>query len=284
VVLAEAGEAAGLGHLSRSAAVAVALEARGVGVQCLAHGAAAPVRHGQVEWTPVRVLDELSPSAPDVLVVDSYVIDAGEAAERVRPGALVVFDDGERAVPEGATPVRGLELACLGPVYWGLPPARIEPEVRRVVVTVGGGSPGLGAELAAAAAEAVPGAEVGLVGREIPPQDALLDELVAADLVVCAGGQTMLEAVAVGTPCVALVVADNQRGQAQALAEREAVWVIDPPDPGAAGTAVGRLAADLELRSGMSQAGQGAIDGFGALRVAFGIARQAASRPSSRPR
>src|SRR5260221_13340499 len=39
----------------------------------------------------------------------------------------------------------------------------------------------------------------------------LLDELAAADLVVTAGGVTMLESLALGRPTVAFVLADNQR-------------------------------------------------------------------------
>jgi spore coat polysaccharide biosynthesis predicted glycosyltransferase SpsG len=98
----------------------------------------------------------------------------------------------------------------------------------------------------------------------------LAGDLLNTDLVVCAGGQTMLEALAAGAPCIAVVMAENQRRQADYLAGLGAVRVSDEAG---LSTAVDAVAADPGLRTRMSATGQSLIDGYGAFRVAFAIDR-----------
>jgi spore coat polysaccharide biosynthesis predicted glycosyltransferase SpsG len=114
--------------------------------------------------------------------------------------------------------------------------------------------------------EAPPGVELVVA----PPS--LRSELMQADLVISAAGQTMLEAVAVGTPCVALPLFDNQRRNAMLLEKRGAVLVVD-----SSGVALGRvvtdLAEDAARRREMARRSQEAVDGYGAHRIAFEIER-----------
>jgi spore coat polysaccharide biosynthesis predicted glycosyltransferase SpsG len=100
-----------------------------------------------------------------------------------------------------------------------------------------------------------------------PPD--LLGELLEADVVVSAAGQTMLEAACAGTPCVAIALVDNQRRQ---LATLERAAAVVAAEPESAATAVAALAADLPRRVALADRGREAVDGYGALRLAWQLA------------
>lgn len=96
-----------------------------------------------------------------------------------------------------------------------------------------------------------------------------------AGLAVSAGGQTVYELAACGTPTVAVEVAENQRASLAALEAAGVVLLA-----GRAGEdrlavrirlAVERLLADAETRAGMAAAGQALVDGHGASRVAAAL-------------
>jgi UDP-2,4-diacetamido-2,4,6-trideoxy-beta-L-altropyranose hydrolase len=295
-VVADGSADAGLGHISRSSALAVALRCRGVEVRCRAYGAEAPIERDAVAWEP---LAHVEPIEADALVLDSYRL----SAEGLRGGAPLVLmhDRGEVRDAQLVVSVAGQadgaderslvgpSYACLRPMFWGMPPRRLGPRVSRVLVTTGGGNAaGWERELALAARAAMPEAAIALVrgphvgddklaprddGVEIVDSpDSLLAPLLAADLVISGAGQTMLEAAASGTPCVALAVADNQRAQAELLAELGAIEFVDPPDPERASRAAAELARDADRRSALAQRAQSVVDGFGALRVAYAVA------------
>jgi UDP:flavonoid glycosyltransferase YjiC (YdhE family) len=180
--------------------------------------------------------------------------------------------------------VGGLALTCLGPAYWGLPDPPEPPDhVRRALVTMGGGDPGGHAvAVAQTVREALgPGVEVtvvrgpqanfadppGMVVLDRPPS--LLAPLRAADLTVTACGSSLLEALAVGTPTIGVVLAANQRPKAEEIARQGATELLEPAAHQALAEAVGALAADARARRARSQAGSGLEDGYGALRVAY---------------
>ena len=98
----------------------------------------------------------------------------------------------------------------------------------------------------------------------------MVDVLQDADLVVTAAGQTMLETLCVGTPCVATAVVDNQRAQLDLLARAGGVRAAQPAG---IGEAVAALVADATARAQLAAAGRELVDGFGALRVAGLIAQ-----------
>jgi spore coat polysaccharide biosynthesis predicted glycosyltransferase SpsG len=152
-----------------------------------------------------------------------------------------------------------------------------------VLVVTGSGGGDVGADLARALNSALPDAAVTLVrgpyAPEAPPgistleaPESLLEPFLAADLVVGGAGQTMLEAAATGTPSVALPLVDNQNRQARTLEVAGAARVADPPTLEAAVTAACDLVADKEARRCLSERAQKAVDGFGALRVAYQVA------------
>ncbi len=299
VFVADAAKEAGLGHISRSSAVAVALRSREIDTRCYAHGADEPIEHDAVTWLPLSD-DELPASPEHVLVIDSYRVPQEALARAAQTARVVVMHDyGD--VPAGAALVvspagspssddnawlSGLAYAALRSGYWGLPTRSLDERVRHVLVTTGSGHfANTGRNLAQLLAETLPEATVALVRGPHAPIAALpgvevlhapyslLEPLLAADLVVSAAGQTMLEAAATGTPCIALPLAENQRPQAVRLAELGAVRVVDPPRGEDVTAALFELAQDVEARRALSRNGQRAVDGYGALRVAFEIAR-----------
>jgi spore coat polysaccharide biosynthesis predicted glycosyltransferase SpsG len=281
-LVADAGADAGLGHLSRCSAIAAVLRRNGHTVRCRAYGAHSPVERYGVGWEP---LPSPGPIAVDerVLVLDSYHVGAHEQAALGRDHQLVLLHDAG-TIPAGALAIvtRGRQ-ACLGPDYWDAPPRRVRDEVKAVLVTTGGGAAGasLGARLAGAVRSALSSVNVALVTgpfartspldgvRVVAGASSLAGELAAADLVVSGAGQTMLEAAALGTPCVALVIAENQRRQADEMAAAGAADVVGDED--AAVARVVALAADRPVRQALAQHGQAAIDGGGARRVAARI-------------
>jgi UDP-2,4-diacetamido-2,4,6-trideoxy-beta-L-altropyranose hydrolase len=282
-IVADGGPSAGLGHLGRCSAIAAALRARGLEVECHAYGASRPVRVDAIEWTP-------GTAAGDVVVLDTYTLPEAERdalAARVplvamhdfggapRGAALVVSVGGEPAPGVLA----GLRYAPLRPAYWGLPRREVSGPARRVLVTTGGGAlQDAGVALAREAAAAFP--EVALVrgpyaAFEAPPGVELIDapptllpHLLQADAVITAAGQTALEAAATGAATIAVPFVDNQRRNAAALERAGAAVVAEPGDAVAA-------AASLDAAA-LARGGQAAVDGYGALRIAFAVATLAA--------
>ena len=96
----------------------------------------------------------------------------------------------------------------------------------------------------------------------------LLPHMLNADIVVTAAGQTALEAVATGAATIAVPMVDNQRRNAQALDSAGAARVVEP----------GEELDALETldRQELAERGQRAVDGYGALRIAYRIAELAA--------
>lgn len=93
----------------------------------------------------------------------------------------------------------------------------------------------------------------------------------AADLAVGAAGVSSWERCALGLPAVALIVADNQRPNAQALSAAGAALVLGEAkavDEAALAAGVGTLIGGAPALGAMSKAAAGLCDGRGAERVA----------------
>lgn len=187
---------------------------------------------------------------------------------------IAVDDD----VESPAHVLAGLRYACLRGDFWGLAPREIEDSPGRVLVTTGGGDlGGLGGRIAARLADRFPEVQVELVwgpgfAGEPPPDVtvlerpcSLLEPLLRADVVVCAGGQTMLEAAATGTPALVLETAPNQSRQISVLAAYEAVLPVREDE---VPEVLERVLGSARLRRALSRRAKAAVDGRGALRIA----------------
>jgi spore coat polysaccharide biosynthesis predicted glycosyltransferase SpsG len=238
---------------------------------------------------------------PPLLLLDSYRLEAASVRKRTGAARLALMHDegplpaiaelivtsDPQVVGTRAGIVGGPDLAPLGPGFWGLPaPAEPAPEVRRVLVTTGGGDPaGHAVGLARAVSQAVPRAEVLLVrgphadfpdppGVTVLDRPAsLLEPLIAADLALTAAGNSLLEAAAVGTPTVGVVLAENQRAIARGLADQGATELFPPDAQEPLVTAIRALAASPDTRRERARRGRALVDGYGALRIAFLLAR-----------
>ncbi|WP_309606169.1 UDP-2,4-diacetamido-2,4,6-trideoxy-beta-L-altropyranose hydrolase [Phenylobacterium sp.] len=102
-----------------------------------------------------------------------------------------------------------------------------------------------------------------------------------ADIAVGAAGSSTWERCTLGLPTLMVVLAENQRAAAQALAERDAALVVDA---GAASfepafdVALMRITTDAGLRRRLAEASAGLCDGLGAGRVAEVFLKLVAAR------
>ena len=295
-LIADAGPEAGWGHVSRSSGLAAALASRRVPIRRRGFGIEEPIERDGMKWVPLGA-DALA-SVPDGATVwlDTYRLPLVEVEALAARARLCVMYDGvagpprnaELVVSVGAAPrktddrrwLSGPAYACLRQSFWGAAERELSETVRSILITTGAEGR-LAAELAAAIREATAVERVTLVrgpldtaGTEteevdvLAAPDSLFDPLSQADLAVTAGGQTMLEAASLGTPCIALASSDDQRGQINLLAKEGAVLPVDPPSADVVRRLVSELVADSQRRQTMSRASQRTVDGLGALRVA----------------
>jgi spore coat polysaccharide biosynthesis predicted glycosyltransferase SpsG len=92
-----------------------------------------------------------------------------------------------------------------------------------------------------------------------------------ADIGIGAPGSSTWERCTLGLPSVLVVLADNQRPAARAMAEREAALVVDLADPNFDAVfdrALTRLLRDADLRRTLAGRSAGLCDGLGAGRTA----------------
>jgi UDP-2,4-diacetamido-2,4,6-trideoxy-beta-L-altropyranose hydrolase len=194
----------------------------------------------------------------------------------------------------GTSYLLGPEYMLLRPEFGRQPGRRHPVTVHRVLVTTGGGDPhGLGSSLASCAAESLPDAVVdhivgplALAGAALPDQHGRIHvhrtpgnvrELMAqADVAISAGGQTLYELAACGTPIIAVEMADNQRLNIAGLAAAGCLVAAGNAchlDIGArVSDLLRQLDRDVPLRSNMSASGRQTVDGLGAPRVAKAVA------------
>jgi spore coat polysaccharide biosynthesis predicted glycosyltransferase SpsG len=292
LLVADATPEDGLGHVSRLSAVAVALRSRGIETDCLANGRSDPLARDGVMWTPWSPGGGL-PSEVGVAIIDSYRLKPEAVVEANVP--VVTFRDHGDAraasaliVSVAGTPsdeppkLSGPRYAALRPAYWGLPPREVSGPLQGILVTTGAGDPnGVGVAIARAVASRLSDVAVTLVRgphapaltvngvRLLATPDSLIDQQLGADLVISGGGQTMLEAAACGTPCVSLVLAENQREQALRLAASGAVVLVEPPSADRVLAVIDDL--DPSARQELSRRAQDTVDGYGALRIAYQV-------------
>jgi spore coat polysaccharide biosynthesis predicted glycosyltransferase SpsG len=280
------GPGVGLGHRRRVEALTTALHALGVAAEC--RPLAPALERGEA-------------ITGEVVLVDSYRLRADDTA-RVHARAVVAIDDIERDLavelvidPDPGADARvhraarhvlaGAPYAIVAPSLGAAEPAPVRDTAERLLVATGAtDADGVGARLASEIAGAMPAAEVRLVvgpwGRassdarvaEIRAPAGLAEELHAADVVLTAGGVTMLEACCLARPTVAIAIAPNQRRAVAGAAQAGAVVAADVAS--AADVTV-RLAHDRDARARLAASARALIDGQGATRTAAVVASMA---------
>ncbi len=270
----DSGPDAGMGHLSRLQALGAALSRFGTTTDLV------PAETPGVE--------------ADVVVVDSYRHRADDR-ERFRGRLVAAVDDlyrdlatdvvvdpspGADAAAHRAAPcvLAGPSFALLDPALAGLVTRPVDgPVVVALVATGAADHAGTGAHMAMALVDLLPGVHVQLaIGKwaasEAPPgvapirsETGLGTALADADLVITAAGVTLLEALALGRPTIAVVLAENQRRAAQGAEAAGACGAATAAD---APMLAAELATALPRRQELSAAARCLVDGRGAERVA----------------
>lgn len=230
---------------------------------------------------PTLVIDDLAdrPLAAD-LILDAgparrevdYALLAGRARLLLGPAYAPLRPEfaalREAALARRDGPVRRV-LIALGLTDVGGVTARVVDRLRHrsgqiaFDVVLGSGSPSLAGLKRIAAHDP-------RVTLHVDTQD-MAQLTLEADIAIGAGGSTTWERCALGLPSMLVVLAENQRHAALALAERGAALVVDVGDPGfeaAFDRAAVRLLTDAACRARLSAASAEVCDGRGAERTA----------------
>jgi UDP-2,4-diacetamido-2,4,6-trideoxy-beta-L-altropyranose hydrolase len=251
------------------------------------------------------VVDAFSPNAAflaDLQDSVSLVAAVDDMAPFPFPCRLVINGSGHaegldyRSTNSDTRFLLGTDYALLRPEFRGLSVKFISDKVRRVLVTTGGGDQhGLLPRLIGWLDD-VPGdfevtcvvGPVTRVGEKaqlaadsgrrrvtlVRAPTSLASMMLDADVAVSAGGQTLYELAATGTPTVVVQVADNQVGNIEALGDKGVIRFLGPAREPGLGDKLASAMTELasadghEARRRMSEAGQALVDGRGAERVA----------------
>ena len=238
-------------------------------------------------------LDELRSSGLYVVAIDDLarfpfpcqlVVNGGAHAQQLHYGSS----------SNDTSFLLGTRYALLRPEFWEIPFRAVRDSVRTVLVTLGAGDPhdlmprlldlldGLPDDFAVTAIlgpffknHAEVQRTVSACRRPVRLVDAprsVHDLMLEADLAVSAGGQTLYELAATGTPTVAVQVADNQSNHLRALAAEGAVRVAGCAGDAGLVDSVGKevlgLMESSDARKKMAAVGRRLVDGRGAVRVA----------------
>jgi UDP-2,4-diacetamido-2,4,6-trideoxy-beta-L-altropyranose hydrolase len=291
--------------LGTEARFSVAGDRRAVELIRVAGFEATPVAPARVAVPPhdvdAVVVDDYAISAADLarLAAERMVAVIDDLADRALDVQMVV--NGSAGASALRYRVSARTRVLLGPHFIPLraefaePPARtVAGAVKRLLLTVGGGNPGAIIErLLATARRALPNASIDvIVGPLAMPAENLarvarthegavaLHEdpkdvralMLAADLAVSGGGQTLYELAATGTPTVGVRLADNQTLNLQNLQAEGTLFsagdAADADREAALTSALRTLAESRERRAEMSRRGRALVDGQGAMRVA----------------
>ena len=246
------------------------------------YGLAEPEHRALAAGRPVLAVDDLA----DRPLGADLIVDSGPARRA---------EDYDALIPDGARLLLGPAYAAVRPEFAALRDAALgwrgEP-VGRVLVSLGLtdvdgitgrvvervrprlSSEGIDVVLGAGAASL---ASLGRIARRdtriaLHVDTPLMARLTAeADLAVGACGSSAWERCTLGLPSVMVVLAENQRPAARALADLGAALVVDIEDPRfdeALDRALMRLLTDAALRRQLAERSAAVCDGLGAPRVA----------------
>ncbi|HYH07577.1 MAG TPA: glycosyltransferase [Thermoanaerobaculia bacterium] len=288
-IVTAGGGSVGLGHIRRCLTLAAALRNRDVEIAFHVDGDAALIREAGFA---VEEIDA------DGVLFDTY----GAREEHFRacaPRKTIVIDDvADRTLPvdlvvntapgaarftysDARGKLLGARYALLRPEFANVPDRNTRDRIERVMVTLGGNDHGtLASAVVRATLEAAPHADLEVVVgpffervdllRALGERVVLLENanmrevMLRADVAVSAGGQTLFELAATGTPAVVVITAENQTHQAHDFAEAGSVRLGD------IATAFAQI-REPRVREEMTRRGRALVDGRGAERVASAI-------------
>jgi spore coat polysaccharide biosynthesis predicted glycosyltransferase SpsG len=242
----------------------------------------------------------LARAAPPLVAIDDFLEPPRQADLVVNPAPNL---EGESV--GGIPALLGPAYALLDPRFEAPPPGPVADQVEHVVVTFGARDSANATALALAALALLDGqgvrprltvamasraphleqirqAVAGFGGRAALRLDAadMAALLGSADLVIGAGGVSLLERMARGVPSISVATADNQglaiEGAARLGATVSAIGssgALAELSPEALAGTIATLAGDRGARAAMAARGRELVDGRGARRVAEALAR-----------
>lgn len=264
---------------------------------------------------------EIEHLEPDVVMVDGYhfsqeffahldkadvrygVID--DNVETNAPNPALILNQNPHATPDmyGAFPnaqlLLGLRYALIRPAVAAAAVGTADRSRNGVLVAMGGSDPaGLtvpitrelskhGVDIFAVVGPATANAQQverdlsELDGVSLVAQDQLVSRLAHVELAVIGAGTMMWEAAAFGTPTVAVVVADNQRGPVHAAARLGFLQPVELCDEGSVVGMVSELVGEPNWRVAASRAAVRSVDHRGAQRVSAAVCALQGARCSA---
>jgi UDP-2,4-diacetamido-2,4,6-trideoxy-beta-L-altropyranose hydrolase len=297
----DSGGDVGWGHFVRCSALAVEFTQRGCEVMFIVNGEpppfaaaeASPALDGRADIV-VFDLHPLTPSPDPDSWDEALIVCIADGA--VPPYRHDILVDPNVGAPAGNPPHRlaGAPYVILRPQFDHVSAPRIRESPERLLVSFGGTiQPDLLERVSAAIearADAFLTVELMLprpVELEIPARIAVrsavrdIERLLAgADAGLIAAGGTMHEACAMGIPCAVVSLTEDQAGEAEALAAREAVLYLGNAER-VTDSGIGRALAELagrSVRERLSRAGRQVIDRQGRRRVVAAILQAAGRR------
>ena len=324
-IFTEGGSKSGLGHIARCFALYQAFKRQGdkplLILQTLTKGESPHVfAQMLVEIDPVFCDWRKSPhgciekiEADDIVVIDSYLAENTVYESMAsQAGLLVSLDDLSRITyppgiilngalkadelpylqTENRKYMLGLSYALIGDSFQILGRKEIRPQVRQLMLTVGGSDPhNITTRLIRYFQNVFPQLELHIIigpnfshqteiarlkgGQTViydnPAPKAMVRIMEEADIAITAGGQTLLELAAVGTPALVMALADNQIGNIQGMeragTSRFVGWYNEPDFLEQIKNGILSL-KEQSVRHAMSERGRALVDGQGACRAA----------------
>lgn len=233
---------------------------------------------------------------PNFLIVDSYDERArmGAVNHRLFDGVRICFIDDyggplcgqaniivngsaqgdlEYEPVIGQTVFFGPQYCLLRPEFRDLPPHEIRPEVKQILITMGGSPEGyqLGLEIGEQLKQENPHWLIWVVSGRLNASQ-MVEAYKWGDLAISAGGMSLYECLATGTPTIAIQTADNQKHNIETLGAERGYFVASPFT-----SRIGdilywmEILSDPDIRRGFSLRGQRLIDGYGTERVRVAI-------------
>ncbi len=120
--------------------------------------------------------------------------------------------------------LKGREYIMLRKDFWDLPEKKIKAELSSILITLGEFGPSeIALQVASAVHKSFPGIQINIITSEkysknynqpafisrLSAQE-MAEQMLAHDLVICNGGQTLNECIRTGTPAIAVEMAENQ--------------------------------------------------------------------------
>jgi UDP-2,4-diacetamido-2,4,6-trideoxy-beta-L-altropyranose hydrolase len=238
VILTEAGQSIGFGHLTRCIGLYQGFKEKGVDVEIVVNADSSVdfllkgIKYKKFDW--LRKMEDTFKSLKkvDIVIIDSYLTDFDfykEVSEIVKipvyiddykrldyPRGLVINpsiygDKLDYPKKEGVRYLLGKKYIILRKKFWNVPKKKINKHIKNVLITFGGTNQQDLAKTIAKYLEDKFSFNISIVdpNKNFTAKD-MLKLMLEADICISGGGQTTYELARVGVPTIGICFAENQ--------------------------------------------------------------------------